>query len=93
MKTNFDKIITEISNFEKKANFDKTTRKQLIRWVKEEINVYENSKNKKIRSNKLIDIIILTTQLAKRDKTSLDKEWKKWWIKSNRYTKPKKAVE
>jgi hypothetical protein len=80
-------LAKEIKSFEKKAGFEKTSKKQLVLWLKKEIRNYEKSKTKRLKANKLIDIIILTTQLANRDKTDLDKALKIWWKKSRRYLK------
>lgn len=85
MKTNFDKLNKEIHKFEKKAGFEKTSKKQLVKWLKEEIKNYENAKTKLKKENKLMDIIILVTQIARRENISLDEAWVKWWKKSERY--------
>jgi len=85
MKTNFDKLIREIKKFESKAGFEKTSKKELIKWLKEEIKNYENSKSKKVRKNKLIDAIVLIIQLVIRENVSLDDAWKKWYKKSEKY--------
>ncbi|RLE43752.1 hypothetical protein DRJ16_03530 [Candidatus Woesearchaeota archaeon] len=87
MKTEFAKLTNEIESFEKKAGFEKTSKKQLSRWLKEETKDYEKAKTKSRKSNKLMDIIILTLQLAHRDKISLDDAWKTWWKKSGKYLK------
>jgi hypothetical protein len=85
MKTNFDKSIKEIYNFEKKAGFEKTSKKQLVKWLKNEIKNYEKAKTKIIKRNKLMDIIVLVKQLARRENMSLDEAWSRWWKKSRKY--------
>jgi hypothetical protein len=87
MKTNFNKLMKEISAFEKKADFEKTSKTQLIKWLKEEIKNYEKAKTNLIKKNKLMDIIVLVMQIAKRENISLDDAWKKWWKKSEKYLK------
>lgn len=74
-------IQTQIKKFEKRTGFDKTSQSDLIRWAKAEIKDYEKTKN----PNKLVDVIILMVQIANRKNISLDKELKKWWIKSKKY--------
>lgn len=89
MKTNFDKLMKEVQEFEKKARFDKTSKKQLIEWLEEEIKNYKNAKTNIIKRNKLMDIIILDMQLAIREGYSLDDAYKRWWWKSQKYLKEK----
>lgn len=86
-KTNFDSLIKEMKRFEKKANFEKTSKKELLKWLKKEIKEYETAKTKSKKSDKLMDTIILIIQIAKRDNISLDAAWKKWWVKSKKYLK------
>jgi len=87
MKTNLDKLTKEINIFENKAGFNKTSKEKLKRWLKEEVNNYNKSKSKEEKQNKLIDIIILITQIARRDNISLDEAYIKWEIKSKKYLK------
>ena len=81
----FDKLNKEISKFEKKAGFDKTSKAQLVKWLEEEVNNYKKAKTKLIKRNKLMDIIVLVMQIAKRENMSLDEAWKRWWKKSEKY--------
>ena len=85
IQTNFDKLLKEIHNFEKKANFEKTSKKQLTVWINKELKHYQKAKTKSLKQNKLMDIIVLVLQIAKRDKISLDVAWKQWWKKSEKY--------
>ena len=87
MKTNFDKLTKEIYEFEKRGDFDKTSKKQLIKWLKKEISNYQKTNNKIVKKNKLIDIIVLVMQIARRDKILLDEAYKVWWKKSRKYLK------
>ena len=82
-----DKLVKEAHQFEKKAGWEKTTKPQLIKWMKKEFDHYQKSSSKKVRANKIMDIIVLAMQLARREKFSLDKEWKIWWKKSEKYLK------
>jgi len=87
MKTIFDNLTKEIYEFEKKAGFDRTSKKQLIKWLEKEVNNYQKANNQVIKKNKLIDIVVLVMQIARRDKISLDDAWEKWWKKSKEYLK------
>jgi hypothetical protein len=87
---NFDELKEEIYRFEKKAGFDKTSKEQLTKWLREEVDNYENAKTKLIKRNKLIDIIVLVIQIARRDNMSLEEAWKRWWKKSEKYLRGKK---
>ena len=80
-----DNLMKEMNSWEKKTGFDKTDKKQLVKWIKKELKDYEKAKTKEVKENKLMDIIVLVMQIAKRDKASLDSAWKKWWIKSEKY--------
>ena len=82
-----DKFKKEISEFEKNAGFEKTSKKQLVKWIKREVRNYEKFRSKKIRENKLLDIIVLVMQIAKREKISFDRAWVGWCKKSERYLK------
>jgi hypothetical protein len=84
-KTNFDKLSKEIYAFEKKAGFDRTPKTQLIKWLKEEIKNYEKAKSELIKRNKLMDIMVLVFQIARREGMSVDSAWKRWWWKSRKY--------
>ena len=86
-KTNFDNLIENISDFEKDADFEKTSKRQLVKWLREEIDNYENVKTKLVKRNKLMDIIVLVMQIAKRENMSLDDAWIRWWAKSRKYLK------
>ena len=86
---NFDNLMKEISAFEKKAGFEKTSKKQLVTWIKEEVKNYENAKTDLIKRNKLLDIIALVMQIAIREDYSLDSAWKRWWKKNQKYLKRK----
>ena len=85
MKTNFDKLIKEILIFEKKAGFDKTSKKTLVNWLQKELTDYKKSKSKSKKVNKLSDMLVLIMQIARREKISMDKAWKKHWKKSEKY--------
>ena len=87
MKKEFEKLTQEVNNFEKKAGFEKTSKKQLIIWLKKEIKEYENAKSKLEKSNKLMDMIILIIQISKRERTNLDNAWNTWFKKSKKYLK------
>ena len=89
-KTNFDNLIKEIYEFEKKCGFDKTSKDKLVGWLEEEIKNYKKAKTKIIKRNKLMDIICLVMQIARRDNMSLDEAWKRWWWKSRKYLRNKK---
>ena len=52
MKVSFDNLIKEIDIFERKAGFDKTPNKELLKWIKEEIKNYEQGYSEKYKSNK-----------------------------------------
>ncbi len=84
-KANFGKLVRSIYVFEKEARFTKTSEKKLLGMLKEEIKTYEHSRSAKIKANKLMDMIILIFQIARRTKVSLDKEWAVWWKKSEKY--------
>lgn len=86
-KTNFNNMSKEIHNFEKQAGFDKTSSKQLVKWLKEEIKNYEEAKSKVIKQNKLMDILCLTIQISRRENMNLDNAWIRWWWKSKKYLK------
>lgn len=85
MKTNLDKISKSIYQFEKKAHFDKTSKKKLVKWLAEEVKNYKKAKTLSIKSNKLADIICLVMQIARREHISLDKALKKWFLNSRKY--------
>lgn len=85
-KTNFDDLSKEIYEFEKEAGFDKTPKKQLVKWLKDEIRNYEKAKSKLIKRNKLMDILALIFQISRREGMSMDSAWKRWWWKSRKYT-------
>ncbi|MBU0907225.1 MAG: hypothetical protein KKD18_05335 [Nanoarchaeota archaeon] len=85
MKTNFDNLVRKINQFEIKAKFERTPKEKLTRWLKKEIKEYETAKTKSKKSDKLIDIIILSMQIAERENISLDAAWKRWWVKSKKY--------
>ena len=85
MKTNFDESIKQVYLFEKKAGFEKTSKEQLVKWVEEEIKNYKKAKTKIIKRNKLMDIVVLVMQIARRENMSLDEAWKRWWWKSKKY--------
>ena len=87
--TNFDKLMKDVKKLEKKAGFDKTSEKQLISWLEEEIKNYRDAKTNIIKRNKLIDILMLSMQIAIRRDWSLDNAWKRWWWKSQKYLKEK----
>jgi len=86
-KTDFKQMSKELFDFEKGAKFDKTSTKQLIIWLEEEIQNYKKSKSKTIKQNKLMDIICLSIQISRREKMDLDHAWKRWWWKSLKYLK------
>jgi hypothetical protein len=88
--TSLKHLQKEVANFEKKAGFERTSKKQLIAWLEEEIQNYKNEKSKSRRENKLMDIIILAAQLANREKADLDVVLDKWWKKSGKYIKENK---
>ena len=77
----------EIYQFEKQAKFDKTSTTELTKWLEEEVKNYQQAKSKTIKQNKLMDIIILSIQISRREKMNLDTEWKQWWWKSQKYLK------
>jgi len=85
VKTNFDKLVKEITVFEIKSGFTQTPKTRLVAWLKKEIKHYLTAKTKSEKANKLADIIVLALQLARRDKLSLDSAWKAWWQKSRKY--------
>ena len=85
MNSNFDKLMKEISVFEKQTGFDKTPKKELVNRLKEEVKDYEKTEFKDIRENKLMDIIVLVIQLSIRENIYLDKAWIKWFKKSEKY--------
>jgi hypothetical protein len=87
VKTNFDRLMQEIYSFEKNAGFDKTSKPQIAKWLKEELANYRKAKTKLIKQNKLMDIIILVMQIARRENMSLDEAWIKWHKKSKKYLK------
>jgi hypothetical protein len=86
-KANIDKLMREIYKFEKKAGFDKTPRKQLIKWLKKEVMLYEKANKKQLKENKLSDILVLVMQLSRRDKISMDKALSEHMKKSEKYLK------
>jgi hypothetical protein len=86
-KTNFKQMSKDLHSFEKQAKFDKTTTKQLIKWLEDEIQNFKKSKTKVIKQNKLMDIICLAMQISRREKMNLDHAWKRWWWKSQKYLK------
>jgi len=86
-KINFNKISEEVYDFEKKVGFDKTSKSQLMKWLKKEIKNYEKAKSKSIKQNKLIDIMVLVFQISRREGMSIDSAWKKWWVNSKKYLK------
>jgi len=86
-RTNFKQLSKELHDFEKKANFDNTSTKQLINWLEEEVQNYKKAKSKVIKQNKLMDIICLSIQISRREKMDLDQAWNRWWWKSNKYLK------
>lgn len=83
----FKGLFSQVRNFEHNAGFERTSKKQLTKWLKKETKLYEKAKDKATRENKLTDIMILTIQLAIRENISLDKGLKKWWMKSEKYIK------
>jgi hypothetical protein len=85
MKPKLDLLKKEIHEFEKKAGFDKTPKKKILKWLGEEVKNYRNAKSNEVRANKLIDILVLDLQLAIREGCSLDKAWDKWLVKSKKY--------
>lgn len=85
MKTNFNQLSKEVFKFERKAGFDKTSKKQLVKWVSDELRKYKGSKSKSVKSNKLMDIVVLVLQISRREKIDLDAAWKMWWKKSGKY--------
>jgi hypothetical protein len=87
---NFDEAIEELAKFEKKAGFDKTSEAQLLEWINEEVDNYKGAKGSLVRRNKLMDIICLVMQIAKRNNMSLDAAWTRWWKKSEKYLRKKK---
>jgi hypothetical protein len=84
-KPNFDALTEEIYQFEKKARFTKTPEKRLIEALKNEVKEHETSKSNLKKNKKLISIIVLCMQLARRRNCSLDKMWVRWWKKSEKY--------
>ena len=86
-KTNFNQMSKEIYDFEKKARFDLTSTIELTKWLEVEIKNYQQAKSKTVKQNKLMDIIILTMQISRREKMDLDNAWKRWWQKSQKYLK------
>jgi hypothetical protein len=90
MKTNFNSLSKEIYEFEKKAGFVNTSKKQLIKWLEEEIKNYQKAKTKVIKKNKLLDIIVLVMQISRRENISLDDGWERWWKKSQKYLRRRK---
>jgi hypothetical protein len=86
-KTNFNQMSKEIYEFEKEARFNLTSTIELRRWLEEEVKNYKEAKSKAIKQNKLMDIIILSMQISRREKMDLDTEWKRWWQKSKKYLK------
>lgn len=77
----------ELAQFEKKAYFDKTPKSVLVSWLNTEIEHYKKSVRKNDIENKLSDIIVLTMQIANREKISLDKAWRDHWKRSQKYLK------
>lgn len=86
-KISFNKISKEVYNFEKKVGFDKTSKAQLVKWLKKEVKNYEKTNSKSVKQNKLIDIMVLVFQISRREGMSIDSCWKKWWIDSKKYLK------
>ena len=87
MHSELKELSKEVYNFEKKAGFDKTSSNQLIKWLEKELNNYKKAKSKKVKQNKLMDIIILAVQISRRDKVNLDSALKRWWKDSKKYLK------
>ena len=80
-----NKLKNKVKKFEKKAGFDKTDVKKLLKMVDEETSIIKsNLKNKELIEHKLIDLQVLLFQIANRYDTDLDFEWKKWF-KSEKY--------
>jgi len=87
IKTNFYGLQKELALFERKTHFDKTPKSVLVRWLNTEIKHYKKSVRKQDIENKLSDIIVLTLQIANREKISLDKAWMDHWKRSQKYLK------
>ena len=85
LKTNFNQMSKKLYDFEKGASFERTSTKQLIKWLEKEVQNYKKAKSKIVKQDKLIDIICLAMQISRRDKISLDQAWKRWWQKSKKY--------
>ena len=76
----------KVKEFEKKAGFDKTEIKSLIKMIQEEIKILKkNFNSKKIVSHEIMDLQVLILQLANRFNTDLDSEWKKHFQNSKKY--------
>lgn len=82
-----DKLSQQVYELEKEAGFQNTKKEKLLSWIKEELKNYEKTKEKSEKQNKLVDIVILIMQIARRENISLDEAWNKWWIKSKKYIK------
>lgn len=83
-----NKLKRKVEEFEKKAGFDKTSAKELIKMIEKEINILKsNLNNKEIMENKLVDLHVLLLQVAVRYNIDLDAEWKRHFKRSEKYLK------
>jgi hypothetical protein len=89
-KTNFNQLSKQLFEFEKETGFYKTSSRQLIKWLEEEIKNYKKAKSKIIKQNKIMDIINLAIQISRRENMNLDNAWNRWWWKSKKYLKNKR---
>ena len=75
----------EVKEFEQKAGFSSTNAGKLMEMLRKKAFTLSSNLDKEVAAYQLIDLLVLTLQLANRFNTDLDEEWIKHFKKAEKY--------